>query len=100
MRRFPETKSLLPAQARSVITQYLLGEFERAPRNFYNNPRFSYAEVLAIPCEDNYIRGVLSECYGEAKEAFERAHPLRWSNERQRSYREGDGDYGSVLEDT
>jgi hypothetical protein len=87
-RRFPETKSLLPSKAKQVVTEYLLGEFEKAPRDCYNNPIFDYAEVLGIPCEDPYLRGVLSGCYGEAKKAFEAKHPFHWSNELQCSYRD------------
>lgn len=87
-RRFPETLSFLPSKAKQVITEYLLGEFEKAPRNCYNNPIFDYAEVLGIQCDDPYIRGALSGCYEEAKGAFEAKHPLRWSNEHQHSYRE------------
>jgi hypothetical protein len=79
---------MLPSQVKQVITEYLQGEFEKAPRNIYNNPIFSYADVLRIPCPDAYLRGVLLECYEEAKKAFEAQHPLRWSNENQCSYRE------------
>lgn len=76
---FPDTRTMLPSEARAAITSFLLGKLEASPLDCYANPLYTYAQALGELEDDTdaYAWSVLYTCWHAAKELYNTRHPKK-----------------------
>lgn len=77
MNQFPNTRSMLPSEARAAITSHLIARLEASSLNIYGDPLYTYASAL---CElesdvDGYAWSVLDTCWYAARQLYDTRHP-------------------------
>ena len=68
MNDFPDTRAMLPSEARAAIQAFFLARFRASTLDMYGLPCYDYADALGdMPKDvDGYAWVVLSECFDAA----------------------------------
>lgn len=91
---FPDTRGLLPAQARRLVTAYLLRRMKEVRLDWNCHPTYTLADAFEENLkEDPWGRLITTECFMKALEEYEAKHPRKWDPVRKLHFREGIG-YG------
>lgn len=78
-------QSLLPRQARLLLTQELLQKFEAAPLDHYGDPTYRYSDALRdYEQEGDWAVSVLHECFKSAEALYRAHHPKAWTDGRRK----------------
>lgn len=94
MTKLPDLRTFLPGRAKEELSRFFtarlveLGVYENS-----GNPIYGIHEVIKdVKDQSEWVKKNSHQIFDDALEAFEKNHPLEWSNELQRSWRRGIND--------
>jgi hypothetical protein len=93
----PDLSPLLPSAARTAVRDFVLGKLKAAEVNYLADPLYnirSFREELEKrnPDYTTWSFRMALDTFDEALEDFTRTYPKQWDNDRQRAFREIDGE--------
>lgn len=80
----PETSKMLPSQAKAVLVSYFLERLRESKLNIYADPTYELRHAIHdFDTADLYTKGIVVDCFTEARKEYDLRYPKTWSNEHQ-----------------
>lgn len=93
MQKLDDLPTLLPSKAKERLEQFFFERLLTRGVNWRSHPNYTYLDALEdTRDQSDWVSSIVHDCFERAMKRYDASHPLCWSNERQRAFRQGIND--------